>query len=87
MCSVGILQRYICLHDKWTNNMIVNDKYLYILLSLQPSSVYYMVIHLIYLRKSQENMFDLQRKIADISYSQSETFSSVCKCFTTYNNI
>ena len=59
MCSVGILQRYICLHDKWTNNMIVNDKYLYILLSLQPSSVYYMVIHLIYQWKSQENMFDL----------------------------
>ena len=26
-------------------------------------------------------------EIADISYSQSETFSSVCKCFSTYNNI
>ena len=62
MCSMGILQRYIYLHDKLNNNIILKQKYLYILLSLQPSSVYYMVIHLIYQRKSQENMFDLQRK-------------------------
>ena len=62
MCSMGILQRSICLHDKLNNHIIVKHKYLYIFSKLQPSSVYYMVIHLIYQRQSQENMLDLQRK-------------------------